>query len=369
MGARRFQVNCFGRQMLCRPHCPGFDMSSVESFTVHSVVSGNSTTWQRELAAAIRSSEELARRLGLLRSDLVRARIAPNDDPRGFPVLVPESFLRRMQRGNPRDPLLLQVLGRQEESTVVPGFQADPVGDAAARRIAGMLQKYQGRALLILAGSCAVHCRYCFRREYAYEDEPRRLDDWEPAFAEMDADSSLSEVIFSGGDPLMLPDARLREFCQRTDAIPHVARIRFHTRMPIVLPSRVTEEWIETMQRLRAQAIVVVHANHAREVAEDCAAALQRLVRAGIPVLNQTVLLRGINDSADALEELSLRLTAVGVMPYYLHQLDRVSGAAHFEVPVEIGRALIAELQRRLPGYAVPRYVQEIPGAPHKSPL
>ena len=320
-------------------------------------------SWQRQLAAAIRDPAELRKRLSL---PAIEAELAGSE---GFSTLVPESFLRRMQPANPHDPLLLQVLPGPAESDVVPGFVTDPVGDTSARKAAGMLQKYAGRALLIATGACAVHCRYCFRREYPYQNEPRRLNDWQPAIDCLAEDSSITEVILSGGDPLMLTDIRLTELCQKLDAIPHIERIRFHTRLPIVLPSRVTAEFLQMLKGLRAQPLMIVHANHGNEIADDCQQALQRIVQAGVPVLNQAVLLRNINDNADALELLCRRLTNIGVMPYYLHQLDRVMGAAHFEVDIAVGRRLIDELAVRLPGYAIPKFVQEIPGQPNKTSL
>jgi EF-P beta-lysylation protein EpmB len=249
----------------------------------------------------------------------------------------------------------------------VPGFVPDAVADASFRTAPGLLHKYAGRALMIAAGSCAVNCRYCFRRHYPYGDEPRRLDDWEPALNQLRADASISELLLSGGDPLMLTDHRLAQLVERLESIPHLQRLRIHTRLPIVLPDRVTDALLCLLINSRLTPIVVVHSNHAAEVVADCATALRQLVRSGITVLNQAVLLRGVNDSVDALAELSESLINLGVMPYYLHQLDRVAGTAHFEVDPNVGRQLIAELRKRLPGYAVPRYVQEIPGEAHKT--
>lgn len=321
--------------------------------------------WHRSLAEAIRDPEELIAVLQLGDEYREPARRAS----RLFPVLVPRSYLQRMQPGDPDDPLLRQVLPLDAESISVNGFAADAVGDAEARQVPGLLQKYQGRALLITTGACAIHCRYCFRRHYPYGAEPRRLADWEPAFTALQADPSLREVILSGGDPWMLTDQRLSEFLERLAAIPHVVRIRMHTRLPIVLPDRVTDELLDVCTRYRPRTIVVVHANHPAEIAGECRDALRRLVRAGIPVLNQSVLLRGVNDRADVLAELSERLVDVGVMPYYLHQLDRVAGAAHFEVPESAGLAALDQLRERLPGYAVPRYVREVSGALSKTPV
>lgn len=322
-------------------------------------------TWQRALAQAIRDPDELIDLLGLpdeFREPAQRA-------AKLFPLLVPRSYLNRMRRGDPRDPLLLQVLPLDLEEINTPGFVNDAVGDDAARRAPGLLQKYAGRALLITTGACAVHCRYCFRRHYPYHDEPRRMADWEPAFRVIEEDSSLHEVILSGGDPLMLTDVRLREICERIGDIPHVKRLRIHTRLPIVLPERVTEEFLDLLLDARPTPIVVVHANHPHELEGSCGETLRRLVRSGITVLNQAVLLRGVNDSVAALAGLCEGLIDLGVMPYYLHQLDRVAGAAHFEVPESTGRDLIDESRRRLPGYAVPKYVREVAGEEFKTPL
>lgn len=324
-----------------------------------------STRWQRSLAEAIRNPDELVRDLQLDEHWIEPARRAATL----FPLLVPRSYLRRMTIGNPDDPLLRQVLPLQAELSDEPGFAVDPVGDVEARIAPGVLKKYERRALLISTGSCAVHCRYCFRRHYAYGDEPKREVDWEPAFAALAADRSIDEVILSGGDPLMLTDQRLGMLLQRLEQIPHVQRIRLHSRLPIVLPDRVHAGLIEMLRSSRLTPIMVVHANHPAEIADDCSDALRSLVRGGITVLNQAVLLRGINDSTAAQRDLCLSLINLGVLPYYLHQLDRVQGAAHFEVPVEVGRRIINELRASLPGYAVPRYVQEIAGQPSKTPL
>jgi len=271
-----------------------------------------------------------------------------------------------MEPGNPRDPLLRQVLPLDEEILSVQGFTSDPVGDLAARRAAGLLHKYRGRALMIATGVCAVHCRYCFRRQYPYEDDRGIGVRWAEAVAEIQQDPSLEEVILSGGDPLTLGDAPLANLAAMLACIPHVRRLRIHTRLPIVIPERVTEELVKWLRGTRLTPVVVVHANHPRELNGAVEAALGRLADAGILLLNQAVLLRGVNDSADTLADLSQRLLDCRVLPYYLHQLDRVAGAAHFETPIEVGRQLVDELTARLPGYAVPRYVREMPGAAAK---
>ena len=323
------------------------------------------TSWHRSLAEAFRDADSLIDALQLPDQFREPARRATEL----FPLLVPRSYVRRMERGNPRDPLLLQVLPLADEEIPVSGFVADAVGDDRARLAPGLLQKYEGRALLISTGACAVHCRYCFRRHYPYGEEPRRLDEWEPALDALAADSSIHEAILSGGDPLMLTDVRLAQLFEKLSAIPHVSRIRIHTRLPIVLPDRVTDEFLELCTTQRTQMIFVVHANHPHEIAEDCRDSLRKLVRAGLPVLNQAVLLRGINDQVETLAELSERLINIGVMPYYLHQLDRVAGTAHFEVPEQRGLELIEQLRTRLPGYAVPNYVREVAGEASKTPI
>lgn len=272
-----------------------------------------------------------------------------------------------MQPGDPNDPLLRQVLPLDDELADVPGFSADPVGDTAAARQPGLLQKYKGRALLVATGTCAIHCRYCFRRHFSYAEGPRSLDDWQPALRAIAADTSLHEAILSGGDPLTIVDDTLARLVSQLDRIGHLRRLRIHTRLPIVIPERVTGGLIGMLRASRLTSVVVVHANHANELDEHVVTALEKFNDAGIPLLNQAVLLRGVNDSVEAQAALWERLVDLRVMPYYLHQLDRVAGAAHFEVPIKRGRQIMKELRMRLPGYAVPRYVQEIPGTPHKS--
>ncbi|HEY0984073.1 EF-P beta-lysylation protein EpmB [Schlesneria sp.] len=326
---------------------------------------GNRDSWHESLARAIRDPDVLFERLGLPTESLEPARRASQL----FPLFVPESFLQRMEPGNLADPLLMQVLPLDVENWPSPGAAIDAVGDTQSRRAPGLLHKYHGRALMIATGVCAVHCRYCFRRHYQYELEPRRLDEWEPALEVLSRDESIQEVLLSGGDPLMLTDSRLTEIIRRLEIIPHLKRLRIHSRMPIVLPNRVSQSLIELLTGSRLTPIMVVHANHPREIAGDCEQSLRQLVRSGITTLNQSVLLRGINDNADTLTELSERLINVGVIPYYLHQLDLVQGTTHFQVDESAGQSILAELRTRLPGYAVPQYVRELPGQPHKTPL
>lgn len=322
--------------------------------------------WHRALAEAVREPDALVDALGLPESLRQPARRAAEQ----FGLMVPRSFLARMRTGDPADPLLRQVLPLEAELSERPGFTADAVGDEAARRAPGLLHKYAGRALLIVTGSCAVHCRYCFRRHYPYGEEPHRIVDWEPALQTISRDSSLQEIILSGGDPLMLTDRRLGELIGRLGQIPHLRRLRVHSRLPVVLPERVTDSLLHL---LRSQTgltpIMVVHANHPAEVVGECAHAFSRLVQAGITTLNQAVLLRGVNDDIEALSGLCERLVNLGVMPYYLHQLDRVQGTAHFEVPDAVAIDLLQRLRVRLPGYAVPQLVREVRGERSKLPL
>jgi EF-P beta-lysylation protein EpmB len=322
--------------------------------------------WREELRLAVRDAAQLVAALELPADLVADARNVP---AAGFPVFAPWPYIARMVKGDRNDSLLRQVLPLACESDELPGFAPDPVGDEAARLEPGLLQKYEGRALLITTGACAVHCRYCFRRHYPYAESPRSPDQWQPAIERIASDPSIDEVILSGGDPLTLVDPLLAELASRIAKIHHVQRLRIHTRLPIVIPQRVTPELLEWLCGTRLTSVMVVHANHPQEIDEATAAALSRLVDAGIPVLNQSVLLRGVNDNVEALIALSRRLVNLRVMPYYLHQLDRVAGAAHFEVSTARGLELIAAMRRALPGYAVPRYVQEIAGQPHKRVL
>ena len=316
------------------------------------------TGWQSELRQAVRSAVELCRRLELPQEWASKAAAGAED----FPIFVPPSYLARIRRGDLDDPLLRQVLPVDAESNVAEGFTLDPVDDASATLGPGVLQKYTGRALLITTGACAVHCRYCFRRHFPYEESPHSEAAWDQALASIAADDTLHEVILSGGDPLMLVDSRLASLVEKIAAISHVSRLRIHTRLPIMIPSRVTDELISWLTSSRLTPVMVIHANHAQELDDEVAHSLSRLQKAGVMLLNQAVLLRSVNDTVDAQAELGERLIAIGVVPYYLHQLDRVQGAAHFEVPIDEGREILAVLRARLPGYAVPRYVQEVAG-------
>jgi len=336
-------------------------MNILTSFSESVRPDSEELSWQAELRQAVRTADELCQKLALP-ANSVSADGASADGAKEFPVFVPPSYLARIRSGDPHDPLLRQVLPVAAETAAVEGFSRDPVKDAAASLGPGVLQKYNGRALLITTGVCAVHCRYCFRRHFPYEETPHSEAAWDKALASIATDDSISEVILSGGDPLMLVDSRLAKLAKKIAAIPHVTRLRVHTRLPIMIPSRVTDELLDWLTGSRLTPVVVIHANHAQELDAAVADSLARLQQSGVMLLNQAVLLRGVNDSVDAQAELSERLIEIGVLPYYLHQLDRVEGAAHFEVSIDEGRKIVAALRRRLPGYAVPRYVQEVPG-------
>lgn len=279
-----------------------------------------------------------------------------------FPLRVPRGFVARMRPADPHDPLLRQVLPLDDELRPMPGFDLDAVGDGAAKAATGVIHKYRGRALLIATGSCAVHCRYCFRRHFPYADETAAAGQWREAVEAIRADASLDEVILSGGDPLSLTTPKLAELTAQLAGIAHVRRLRIHTRLPVVLPERVDAEFADWLGALPWPVAVVIHANHAQEFDANVDAALARLRDAGATVLNQAVLLRGVNDSVDALAALCERGYAAGALPYYLHQLDRVQGAAHFEVSDDDARALHRALIDRLPGYLVPKLVREVAG-------
>lgn len=327
--------------------------------------SGTLPDWKRLWREAVRDPHELLALLDLQgRVEGLSAGACAQ-----FPLRVPRGFVARMRAGDPHDPLLRQVLPLDEELRPMPGFSLDAVGDAAARSGRGLIRKYEGRALLIATGSCAIHCRYCFRRHYPYAEDTAAAGQWADTVAAIDADPGITEVILSGGDPLALVTAKLAELSDRLAGIAHLRRLRIHTRLPIVLPERVDHELQLWLHRLPWPTTIVVHANHAREFDANVDAAMLRLRETGAVVLNQAVLLRGVNDSIEALSALAERGFAAGVLPYYLHQLDRVQGSAHFEVDDARAKHLHAELHARLPGYLVPRLVREIPGDVGKRPL
>ena len=318
--------------------------------------------WNVELARSYRRPAELLADLGLP-ADLA-------GEGAGFPFLVTRAFASRMRQGDPADPLLRQVLPLAEESHPVPGFHGDPVGDLAARRGAGLLQKYRGRALLLVKTGCAAHCRYCFRRTYPYQED-RPASDFAEALAVLSGDASISELILSGGEPLLASDAELHRLFENLKELQALRTIRIHSRLPVFLPSRLDSGFLRLISAWswRFRFVLVSHINHPRELSDFSREALRTAQQAGMTLLAQSVLLRGINDTADVLAELSCALFDQGVLPYYLHQLDRVRGSAHFEVADKTALALLETLRARLPGYLVPRLVREVPGQPSKTPI
>jgi len=323
-----------------------------------------SEPWQHELARAVTDPAELLRLL-----DLDSARL-PQVQMKGarFPLRVPRYFVELMRRGDPFDPLLAQVLPLAVEEQPIVGYLQDPVDDMAASQQHGILKKYHGRALMITTGACAVHCRYCFRRHFPYA-ENSVLRHWRVALATLGELPDINELILSGGDPLSLSDARIRQLLEEAHKLPQLQRLRIHTRLPVVLPGRVTTELAGLLSESRLQTVVVIHANHPREITPSLRRAMRKLASGGTILMNQSVLLKSVNDDADTLAELSEALFGAGVMPYYLHLLDPVEGAAHFEVPLVRAERLLEALRSRLPGYLVPRVVRELPGEPHKTPI
>jgi EF-P beta-lysylation protein EpmB len=321
--------------------------------------------WQQALAEAITDPAELLNILQLDPGLLDAARRAA----KLFPLRVPREFAKRMRLGDANDPLLNQVLPLAAELIPRLGYVADPVGDMASRAAPGVLHKYHGRALLITTGACGVHCRYCFRRHFPYAAESTSQSQWQAALDYLRQDTSITEVLLSGGDPLSLSDRRLAQLSAGLESIPHIRRLRIHTRQPIVLPQRVDSSFCKWLSGVRLQKVVVLHTNHANEIESNVVAACAKLANCGATLLNQSVLLAGINNNVDALVNLSESLFAAGVIPYYLHLLDRVQGAAHFEVDADQGAVLIEGLRARLPGYLVPKLVREIAGELAKTPV
>lgn len=321
--------------------------------------------WQQALSDLVTEPRELLAMLGL-DPGLLPAALAAGQS---FRLRVPRDFVRRMQPGDRHDPLLRQVLPLGEELVDVPGYSGDPLAEAMHTRDSGLLQKYRGRVLVIVSGACAINCRYCFRRHFPYDDNTPDTGQWERLFATVAADPTIDEVILSGGDPLMVSNRRLTWIIKELAAIPHLARLRVHSRLPVVIPDRVDDALPGILSGSRLAPVMVIHANHANEIDGAVTGAMARLADAGVVLLNQAVLLRGVNDSVEALAGLSQRLLAARVLPYYLHLLDPVAGAAHFDVPEAEAAALLRDLATRLPGYLVPRLVREIPGRPGKTPV
>lgn len=327
-------------------------------------VQQDAPSWTDEVRQSFRDPRDLATHLGIPLGALPAL-------PSGtaFPFLCTRPFASRMRPGDPADPLLAQVWPDAREDSRTAGETDDPVGDRNARADAGVLRKYRGRVLLVTTGSCAINCRYCFRQNYDYGAEPRGTVRWDATLRGIEADPGIREAILSGGDPLALTDSVIAGLAGRLSSVPSLRTLRVHTRLPVVLPSRVTDGLLDILRGTALRVVVVLHCNHPAELDREVASAVGRLRDAGATVLNQSVLLRGVNDSADTLEALSLALWDAGILPYYLHALDAVAGSSRFAIPDAEGALLCAALRSRLPGYLVPRFVREIEGEPSKTPL
>lgn len=321
--------------------------------------------WLSQLADVITSPDELLR---LLNIDSDENMLAGREAKRLFALRVPRAFVARMEKGNPNDPLLKQVLTSKDEFVTAPGFSTDPLEEQNSV-VPGLLHKYRNRALLLVKGGCAVNCRYCFRRHFPYADNPGNKRNWQVALDYIAAHPELDEIIFSGGDPLMAKDHELDWLLTQLEAIPHIKRLRIHSRLPIVIPARITNGLVSRFAASSLQILLVNHINHAKEIDETFRSAMTCLRNVGVTLLNQSVLLRGVNDNAQTLADLSNALFDASVMPYYLHVLDRVQGAAHFMVSDEEARQIMRELLTLVSGYMVPKLAREIGGEPSKTPL
>ena len=321
--------------------------------------------WQQLLAQAIREPNALIDYLELPNKPFYDALQANKNHQ----LLAPLGYLDKIQKGNWNDPLLKQILPIEDEMLEVKGYVSDPVGDLNASMASGVLQKYQGRALIITTGTCAIHCRYCFRKEYPYSDAKPATNNWQQVIKAIRSDPSLHEIILSGGDPLILSDQRLTSLCQQLAAIPHIHTLRFHTRLPVVLPQRIDANFLHWFAALPLNKVVVIHANHANEIDAVVGDKLRALTQSGATVLNQSVLLKGVNNSVEALENLSQQLFHYQTLPYYLHLLDKVKGTAHFDIQQQQALILMKKLRNRLPGYLVPKLVREVSGKRSKSPI
>ncbi|MCW1905615.1 EF-P beta-lysylation protein EpmB [Klebsiella oxytoca] len=321
--------------------------------------------WLTQLADVVTSPDEL---LQLLNVDADANLLAGRDAKRLFALRVPRAFIARMEPGNPNDPLLRQVLTSQEEFIHAPGYSTDPLEEQHSV-VPGLLHKYSNRALLLVKGGCAVNCRYCFRRHFPYAENQGTKRNWQKAMEYIAAHPELDEIIFSGGDPLMAKDHELDWLLTQLESIPHIKRLRIHSRLPIVIPARITDTLVARISASSLQVLLVNHINHANEIDTAFRRAMKSLRMAGVTLLNQSVLLRGVNDNARTLADLSNALFDAGVMPYYLHVLDRVQGAAHFMVSDEEARVIMRELLTLVSGYLVPKLAREIGGEPSKTPL
>ncbi|QNH50241.1 EF-P beta-lysylation protein EpmB [Acinetobacter venetianus] len=322
--------------------------------------------WQSQLSDLITDPLELLNLLELSTDQLLSGAILASEQ---FKLRVPRAFVGKMNIRDPLDPLLLQVLPHHLELEDHPEFVTDPLGEEAANQMAGVLHKYQSRFLLTLTGACAIHCRYCFRRHFPYQENLPKNDDWENIKQYIEQNPYINEVILSGGDPLTLNNRKIALWLERLASLPQIKILRIHSRVPIVIPNRIDDELISILKNSRLRIVVVIHSNHAAELDDFTCSKLLQLSLHHITVLNQAVLLKGVNDSAETLNELSLRLFDARVMPYYLHVLDKVKGAQHFDLDSSKIDQIYSDVLASLPGYLVPKLVREIAGEKNKTPL
>lgn len=321
--------------------------------------------WLQQLSDVITDPEELLRLLSLENHPELSQGASARQL---FPLRVPHAFVARMKKGDPQDPLLLQVLTQQNEFIQAPGYSVDPLQEQHAT-VPGLLHKYHNRALLLVKGGCAVNCRYCFRRHFPYHDNPGNKHSWSVALAYVSQHNELDELILSGGDPLMAKDHELDWLITEIEKIPHIKRLRIHSRLPVVIPARITDALCQRLSETRLQTILVTHINHANEIDHDVTESMKKLKNAGVTLLNQSVLLRDINNNAQTLVNLSDKLFSAGILPYYLHVLDKVQGAAHFMVDDNSAREIMRNMLEKTSGYLVPKLTREIGGQPSKTPL
>lgn len=318
------------------------------------------SSWKTIVSESIRDISSLLTELGL----------PSQPHYSDFPILVPQPYLNRIERGNLNDPLLQQVISTAREMDEVPGYVEQPLNESTFVRSTGLIQKYHGRVLLIVTGTCAINCRYCFRRHFPYQSFQPSSQDWQHIIDELKLDTSINEVILSGGDPLMMSDRRLQWIVQQLETVPHIDTLRIHSRLPVVVPQRITTSLTDLLTKSRMKTVLVTHINHPNEIDDTVANAMHMMQKASVLLLNQSVLLKGVNDEAEVLSRLSKKLfSETNILPYYLHVLDPVAGAAHFDVTETKAQMIMSQLRASLPGYLVPKLVREVPGQPSKSPL
>ncbi|MBV1959550.1 MAG: EF-P beta-lysylation protein EpmB [Pseudomonadales bacterium] len=321
-------------------------------------------TWQQQLSTARRSFSELCQLLDLAIDDFEGIEKLSAS----FPIIAPAPYLSRIAKGNPNDPLLLQILPRAAELIETAGYSQDPLNEENSSPAPGLIHKYFGRVLLIASSACAIHCRYCFRRHYPYQENRFQRNQHQQALDYITSNREIWEVILSGGDPLILSNSYLRGLVGAISNMPQITTLRIHTRLPVVIPERINAELLSLLSG-RLKIVMVVHCNHPDEIDGMVKGALDKLKKSGITLLNQSVLLKNINDDAETLARLSHQLFESGVLPYYLHMPDQTQGTAHFDVPESKAHSIMSSLTSILPGYLVPRLVREQPGCPAKTLL